>query len=215
MGRHRYIWGAAAAAVAGLSATLLLQGAGGQPTAGAASDGKPVPVKAHARTAALESADGGRRAVLKQQNTAPFSMLGITWTDPSAQVTGTIEARTRFVGSGQWSDWLRLDGDSGPGESVARRGGTEPAWVGPSDGVEARVTVGGKTSATLPAGLRLDMIDPGKSTQLAIEPAAFRADATQDLPRRRRRGRERATIHGHPREQRSHRRRDHHGTHRA
>ncbi|MFC8645769.1 hypothetical protein ACFUC2_34160, partial [[Kitasatospora] papulosa] len=66
-------------------------------------------------------------------------MVGVTWTDPALHVPGAIEVRTRLVESGQWSRWLRLDGDSGQGESGAARGGTEPAWVGPSDGIEARV----------------------------------------------------------------------------
>ncbi|ELS50268.1 putative N-acetylmuramoyl-L-alanine amidase family 2 [Streptomyces viridochromogenes Tue57] len=115
-----------------------------------------------------------------RQDTESFSMLGITWTDPSARLTGTIEARTRAVGSGQWSNWLRLDGDSGQGEATARRGGTEPAWVGPSDGVEVRVTADGRTSAKLPAGLRLDMIDPGRGSSGGMEPAGYRADVTED-----------------------------------
>ncbi|MGW9243882.1 N-acetylmuramoyl-L-alanine amidase, partial [[Kitasatospora] papulosa] len=69
-------------------------------------------------------------------------MVGVTWTDPALHVPGAIEVRTRLVESGQWSRWLRLDGDSGQGESGAARGGTEPAWVGPSDGIEARVRAG-------------------------------------------------------------------------
>ncbi|MFC8022494.1 N-acetylmuramoyl-L-alanine amidase, partial [[Kitasatospora] papulosa] len=69
-------------------------------------------------------------------------MVGVTWTDPALHVPGAIEVRTRLVESGQWSRWLRLDGDSGHGESGAARGGTEPAWVGPSDGIEARVRAG-------------------------------------------------------------------------
>ncbi|WP_228447614.1 N-acetylmuramoyl-L-alanine amidase [Streptomyces paludis] len=88
-------------------------------------------------------------------------MLGVTWDDPDVRVTGRIEARTRAVGSGAWSRWLALDGDSGQGEETAGRGGTEPAWVGPSDGVEVRVVAGdGTASRRLPAGLSLAMIDP-------------------------------------------------------
>ncbi|MGK9465183.1 N-acetylmuramoyl-L-alanine amidase (plasmid) [Streptomyces sp. G6] len=101
-------------------------------------------------------------------------MLGVTWTDASARVSGTVEIRTRSVDSGRWSAWLRLDGDSGQGESGATRGGTEPAWVGPSDGVEARLRAAdGATSNRLPAGLRLDLIDPGTDRAIGMEPAAF------------------------------------------
>ncbi|MFG3354478.1 N-acetylmuramoyl-L-alanine amidase [Streptomyces sp. NPDC048001] len=101
-------------------------------------------------------------------------MLGVTWTDAAARLGGTVEVRTRSAESGTWSAWLRLDGDSGQGDSGAARGGTEPAWVGPSDGVEARLRAAdGATSDRLPAGLRLAMIDPGTGRAAAMEPAAF------------------------------------------
>ncbi|MFJ9027693.1 N-acetylmuramoyl-L-alanine amidase [Streptomyces sp. NPDC102274] len=126
----------------------------------APGDGKPSgPLRTDVRAAELKTRDDGRGADLPRRDTDRFSMLGVTWSDPRARVTGTVEARTRAVGSGTWSRWLVLDGDSGQGESAADRGGTEPAWVGPSDGVEVRVTGDGKTSARLPAGLSLAMID--------------------------------------------------------
>ncbi|OAL11561.1 N-acetylmuramoyl-L-alanine amidase [Streptomyces noursei] len=136
-------------------------------------NGKPGPVKAEARVAPLRTSDDRSSAALGQRDTEPFSMLGVTWTDPAAKVAGAIEVRTRDIQSGQWSKWLRLDGDSGQGERGAARGGTEPAWVGPSDGVEVRVNAGGQSSAGLPAGLRLDMVDPGKGSGEAMGPAAF------------------------------------------
>ncbi|MFD4612339.1 N-acetylmuramoyl-L-alanine amidase [Streptomyces sp. NPDC058440] len=183
MGRPRYIWGTAAVATAGIVGGLLLTTGSDQPDKGTDGDGKPGPVTSQARTAALTAGEQGTSAALKQERTEPFSMLGITWNDPSARVDGTIEARTRAAGSGQWSQWLRLDGSGGQGEASAERGGTEPAWVGPSDGVEVRVTAGGRTSDRLPAGLRLDMIDPGKAATGgtgAMEPAAYAVDAPDD-----------------------------------
>ncbi|UUS33639.1 MULTISPECIES: N-acetylmuramoyl-L-alanine amidase [Streptomyces] len=107
-------------------------------------------------------------------------MLGVTWTEPSARVAGTVEVRTREAGSGRWSSWLRLDGDSGQGEDGAARGGTEPAWVGPSDGVEVRLRAGGTVSDRLPAGLRLDMVDPKTGTASAMAPAAFAVEETAE-----------------------------------
>jgi uncharacterized protein with LGFP repeats len=180
MRRSRFLWGAAAVAVAGLSAALVLQTVPGDSAGSDGGDGKSGPVTTRSRSVALPTAEGGTRAALRQQDIKPFSMLGITWTDPAARVTGTIEARTRAAGSGEWSDWLRLDGDSGQGESTARRGGTEPAWVGASDAVEVRVTAGGRTSDRLPAGLRLDMVDPGDAASGAMEPAAFEAETAED-----------------------------------
>ncbi|MEV6423804.1 N-acetylmuramoyl-L-alanine amidase [Streptomyces sp. NPDC051662] len=146
------------------------------------------PVRTDVRAAELRPQDDGRGATLPRRDTDRFSMLGVTWDDPSARVSAKVEARTRAVGSGTWSRWLVLDGDSGQGESAAERGGTEPAWVGPSDGVEVRVTSGGNTSARLPAGLSLAMIDTDSGSgsggdsgsdggkDLAMAPAGFAAD---------------------------------------
>ncbi|GAA0799086.1 peptidoglycan recognition protein family protein [Spirilliplanes yamanashiensis] len=93
---------------------------------------------------------------------APFSLVGVTWTDPKASLTGTAQVRTRAVG-GAWSPWrsLEAEGEIGPesgAEARRSRGSTDPLWVGDSDAVEARVT--GATAA-LPAGLRLELVDPG------------------------------------------------------
>ncbi|MER5210329.1 N-acetylmuramoyl-L-alanine amidase [Streptomyces sp. NPDC002838] len=176
--RVRRWWGAAAVVAAGVSGVLVVQGVTGGPAESAKDgDGKPGPVRSEARTAALEVAGNGTSAQLGKRDTEPFSMLGVTWADPSARVTGAVEVRTRDAESGKWSDWLGLDGDSGQGESGAARGGTEPAWVGPSDGVEVRVD--GKSSARLPKGLRLDMIDPGGGEASALEPAAYAVEESE------------------------------------
>ncbi|PNG22758.1 N-acetylmuramoyl-L-alanine amidase [Streptomyces cahuitamycinicus] len=161
---------------------LVFQGVTGAES-GIVPDGKAAPVKSTAHTAQLASADGDRSASLPQRDTKPFSLLGVTWTDPSARVMGTVEVRTRSAESGKWSGWLQLDSDSGPGESGAARGGTEPAWVGASDGVEVRTRSGAGTSTGLPAGLRLDMVDPGSGRLTGIEPAAFAVEeSTQPNP---------------------------------
>ncbi|MCL7380921.1 peptidoglycan recognition protein [Streptomyces sp. 35G-GA-8] len=153
-------------------------------SSGASGDGQSSgPLRTDVRAADLRPQDDGRGAALSRRDTDRFSMLGVTWNDPGARVSAKVEARTRAVGSGTWSRWLVLDGDSGQGESTAERGGTEPAWVGPSDGVEVRVTSGGHTSARLPAGLSLAMIDTGGGNDgggdgedLAMAPAGFAAD---------------------------------------
>ncbi|WP_407077605.1 N-acetylmuramoyl-L-alanine amidase [Streptomyces sp. SCSIO 30461] len=169
----------AAAVGAATVGVLVFQGATGYPESGIQHDRKPAPVKPHARTAQLATSDDGLSASLAQREADPFSMVGVTWTDPSMRVTGKVEVRTRSTKSGQWSNWLQLEGDTGQGESGAARGGTEPAWVGSSNGVEARMRAGdGATSARLPAGLRLDMIDPGSGKVTGIEPAAFAVEET-------------------------------------
>ncbi|MEU3073962.1 peptidoglycan recognition protein family protein [Streptomyces laurentii] len=163
-----------------MTGVLVFQGVTGNADAPAGAEGTTGPVSTRGQTAPLTASTDGRSASLARRETEPFSMLGVTWTDPTARVKGTVEVRTRAVGSGKWSSWLRLDGDSGQGERGAARGGTEPAWVGPSDGVEARMTSAGKTSAGLPAGLRLDMVDPGKGSVKSMTPAAFAVEGTEE-----------------------------------
>jgi uncharacterized protein with LGFP repeats len=174
--RRRW-WGAAALTAATVTGALVVQGVTGGTADSAADDGKPGPVKSSTRTAQLSVAADGASATLGKRDTASFSMLGLTWSDTSARVSATIEARTRDAETGTWSKWLTLEGDGGEGEKGATRAGTEPAWVGASDGVEVRVD--GKSSAKLPKGLRLDMVDPGSGTVSGLEPAAFAMDATE------------------------------------
>jgi len=91
---------------------------------------------------------------LRPRTTQPFSLLGVTWTNPAASPTGTVQVRTRSRATGHWSTWRTLESDgSQPGDA---RGSTDPLWVGDSNGVQARIT-GGHTT---PAGLRVDLINP-------------------------------------------------------
>ncbi|GHE28667.1 N-acetylmuramoyl-L-alanine amidase [Streptomyces capitiformicae] len=131
------------------------------------------------RSAALKTSGDGGSATLGRRDAEPFDLLGVSWKDPSVEVAGKVEVRTRAVGSGRWSDWLSLDSDNRQDERGAARGGTEPAWVGPSDGVEVRVN--GKSAARLPQGLRLDMVGSadGSAGGDDIEPAAFLADGAE------------------------------------
>ncbi|MFE1231388.1 N-acetylmuramoyl-L-alanine amidase [Streptomyces sp. NPDC058745] len=124
---------------------------------------------------------GKGEAVLTQRTTEPFGLLGVTWTDPDEKVKGTIEARTRSIETGEWSDWVELEPHPAgmDGRRAGAPGSTEPVWVGASDGAEVRVS-DGAAAGVLPAGLKLNMIDPGgagsaakDSGELNAEPAAF------------------------------------------
>ncbi|WP_198655300.1 peptidoglycan recognition protein family protein [Streptomyces geranii] len=176
--RSRRGWGIGAVVAAGVSGVLIVQGVGGGGADSAADDGKPGsgPIASEEYAAALKVDADGDSATLAKRDTKPFSMLGVTWSDPKASMAGKVEVRTRDAGTDNWSSWLELGTDSGPGEEGATRAGTEPAWVGASDGVEVRVD--GKEAAELPAGLRVDMIDPGTGSVSDLEPAAFVADET-------------------------------------
>ncbi|WP_229833970.1 N-acetylmuramoyl-L-alanine amidase [Streptomyces xantholiticus] len=195
--------GTAVAAALGVVAVLGVQGiAGGSeaeteaqdqaangPSAYSARAKETGPVKSEVHRLALTSKGRGE-AALSRRATEPFGMLGVSWTDADAEVKGTIEARTRSAETGEWSDWIALEPylRGLDGERAAERGSTEPVWVGRSDGAEVRVS-DGAASGTLPAGLRLDMVDPiadGDADQggdeLNAEPAAFAAPAIDPGP---------------------------------
>ncbi|MFP8882705.1 N-acetylmuramoyl-L-alanine amidase [Streptomyces mangrovi] len=121
------------------------------------------PVAAYTET--FQGGDPGKRSV-PRKDTRPFSMLGVSWEDPEAELDGTAQIRTRSAQSGQWTRWQDLDlgirpPETDEGKDSGVRGASEPLWVGESDGVEARALAEGGESAELPGGLRLVMIDPG------------------------------------------------------
>ncbi|MEU0434343.1 N-acetylmuramoyl-L-alanine amidase [Streptomyces sp. NPDC006290] len=172
----RRVWATAAAVTAGLTGLAVLQGFSGGSEGNDTGQDKPVtgPVQAHVRSAALQV--DGDHAVIPQRDTDPFSLVGLSWTKPAAELPGRVEVRTRSTSSGDWGSWTSLYvGGHGAASEESRRGATEPAWVGSSDGVQVRVD--GRGSA-LPAGLRLEMVDPGKGTA-AVRPApvAYAVDA--------------------------------------
>ncbi|MGP3631777.1 N-acetylmuramoyl-L-alanine amidase [Streptomyces sp. 24-1644] len=117
------------------------------------------------RSIALHGSDPARRA-LSARPTEPFSMLGVTWDDPRAQLGGTAQVRTRSSVTGVWSGWRELDLDVrtpelGPDSGTAGvRAGTQPLWTGPSDGVQVRVTGQHGAPSKLPGGLRVELVNP-------------------------------------------------------
>ncbi|MEV0726936.1 hypothetical protein AB0I37_29705 [Micromonospora purpureochromogenes] len=153
-----------ATAVAG-TVGLVVVGLGEHGAEWAAADG-PVTTALH--TVDFPAADD-REVAIAQRETDRFAMVGVTWANPKVDFEGSISVRTRAVGGG-WSSWLPLDLDNhfGPepgaeATSGKARGGTDPLWVGPSDAVEVRAkTTGGNGSHRLPAGLRLELVDPGQ-----------------------------------------------------
>ncbi|MFJ8664561.1 peptidoglycan recognition protein [Streptomyces sp. NPDC093600] len=133
---------------------------------------------------------GKGEAVLSQRDTAPFGLLGVSWTDPNTKIKGTIEVRTRSVETGEWSDWIDLEPYpvGMDGKRPGAGGATEPVWVGASDGAEARVS-DGAAAGTLPDGLKLVMVDPNgagaaaeRNGDLNAAPAAFAADEPPTTP---------------------------------
>ncbi|MEV5597238.1 N-acetylmuramoyl-L-alanine amidase [Streptomyces sp. NPDC052496] len=128
------------------------------------------------RTSDRSAAPGaqGRAA----RGVSPFSMVGVVWDDPAAELHGRVQVRTRPVGGSGWSGWQDIqahDDDAPDPRSAGRRtgsvrGSTAPLWVGASDAVDLRVVPehdgGGQAAArrTLPAGMHLELVDPGKDS---------------------------------------------------
>lgn len=155
------------------------------------------------------AADGPRSRVLgsaaaagqglTRQDVSPFSLVGVVWDDVHAPLHGSVQVRTRATGSGLWSDWQSVethndehgaDPGTAEGHSRALRGSTAPLWVGDSDGVEIRVRpepegagpdLTRQTPAPLPAGLRLELVDPGPEppAEAAQDRAATPASGAQ------------------------------------
>ncbi|WP_406450779.1 N-acetylmuramoyl-L-alanine amidase [Streptomyces sp. NBC_00876] len=126
---------------------------------------------------------------LPERDAQPFSMVGVVWDDVDTELHGTAQVRTRATGTGRWSGWQDLQthnaehgADPGSAEraSGAVRGGTAPLWVGASDGVEVRVRPeapdAGTAPVPLPAGLHLELVDPGKDPQELPSTGAAGAD---------------------------------------
>jgi len=93
-------------------------------------------------------------------STTPFSLVGVTWRSGSAPADVAVEVRAH--GAEGWSPWreLHFHPEEGPagGEDSSTRQGTEPLWVGESDGVQTRVH---SATGRPPADLRLTLVDPG------------------------------------------------------
>ena len=86
---------------------------------------------------------------LSPRDVPHFSLVGVTWDRPGAELHGRVLVRTRAVGTGTWSGWQEVEthnsdhaADPGTDEPTSGRvrGSTAPLWVGESDAVEVRVT---------------------------------------------------------------------------
>ncbi|MGW2595303.1 peptidoglycan recognition protein family protein [Streptomyces sp. NPDC001515] len=144
-------------------------------------------------TRSAGAADPGQG--LSRPRVEPFSLVGVVWDDVNTELRGTAQVRTRATATGRWSPWQELEthnaehsADAGTTErdSGAARGSTAPLWVGDSDGVEVRVVpegpgARGASAAPLPAGLRLELVDPGAAPRAETATGAAGAGRTTAL----------------------------------
>lgn len=164
---RRTLVGTSVAAVVVAGTVTYLVSGGSDATTSAAHPPGP----GHVRQIALRdmaAATAAKKVVgLPPASTEPFSLLGVTWDKPRSELRGTVRVRTRDAATRRWSDWRDVEPetedvpDSGERAASRSRGGTSGLWVGPSNGVEVRVTGHGRT---LPAGLRVDLVDPDGGT---------------------------------------------------
>jgi len=153
--------------IPGSTATLSLAGGGG---AAAADVSGPGTAPLHQVSSSPAAGPHGHGAVVRTVLGHRFSLLGVTWNDPRATLPDAVQVQTRDRATGRWSGWSALqtsddtapDAGSAEADAPGLRGGGAPMWVGDSDGVRVRVLParhGGR--AVVPAGLRLDLVDPG------------------------------------------------------
>ena len=171
----------------------------GQSTAGSTQSLPLVPLTRD------RAVDGPAAQGLTRRTVRPFSLVGVVWDDPDAELHGRVQVRTRAAGTGTWSGWQEVethnadhaaDLDTPERASGRVRGATAPLWVGDSDGVELRVRSESDDSAAdsaghtsgarnlpaappLPSGLRLELVDPGEDDDAApgAEEGSRAADA--------------------------------------
>ncbi|MGW2540619.1 peptidoglycan recognition protein family protein [Kitasatospora sp. NPDC001574] len=156
-----------AALLAGCTAALLLQ-----PAASAASAGPSARIRTSAGGGAVTTLPLTAGHLLTPRTTPRFELLGVGWDGPASSLAGgTVRVRTRDAATRVWSGWheLETDGEDGPdgaahGPDRLPRGATAPLWTGPSDGVAVEVLPG---PVGLPAGLRVDLVDPGHGADSA------------------------------------------------
>ncbi len=132
---------------------------------------------------ALEVGGTTRRTVLltPQRSTAPYSLVGVTWTaDPAV---GPVQAWARTRTAGVWADWSLIgaaadeEPDAGtPDVARTPRDGTAPLWTGAADGVQVRVDL---LSGQQPRDLRVALVDPGASpADAAVAEGSFSTPAS-------------------------------------
>ncbi|MDR7276575.1 peptidoglycan recognition protein family protein [Catenuloplanes atrovinosus] len=158
--------------------TAVALGAGG---VGVAVAGQTDPAVQRVELAAAR--DGGT-VTLPARTVRPFSLIGVTWPDAAQSISGTAQVRTRTRHA--WSQWRALDVDQhyGPdgdrAEATGMRGGTDPLWVGPADGVELRIRALGRSP--LPSGMRLELVNPAVASAVPTPPSVVTATPVVPVP---------------------------------
>lgn len=175
---------AAAAEGAAVSAVFVTPAAAGAGGVAPHVDRYPLgPADRPARTETSARAVDGEQvaAVSAPAPVHGYGSLGVTWTVGSRPAGLAIEVREQQAGA--WSRWQHVDldpevvdgPDAGSAEAAGARDGTDPVLVGRVEQVQVRI---GSRDGSLPADVRLDVIDPGT----APTDATLEAPALTGLP---------------------------------
>jgi hypothetical protein len=109
-----------------------------------------------------EEIEGVPALSVSEQDTDPFSAVGVTWAGDSAPAD--LAVQIRVLQEGAWSAWTSLEKDdveqapTSGGRAV--RDGTAPYYTGPANGIQVIVQAPDGTS---PRDIRAELIDPGTS----------------------------------------------------
>ncbi|GGM27607.1 N-acetylmuramoyl-L-alanine amidase [Promicromonospora citrea] len=126
-------------------------------------------------TLSADATPPGRLAALSPRTaTLGFLVAGVTWDAGSAEEVTEVALRVRE--GGRWGPWRSAGVEEvGPdGAEPVGRAGTEPFLTRGADAVQARVRT---LSGRAPAGLRVDVVDPGERAADATATAAGTAAA--------------------------------------
>ncbi len=95
-------------------------------------------------------------AELESTRAQEYGLLGVTWERGTAAKDLVVQVRTRT--GEEWTSWEDLEiEDIQKGESAATRAGTNPTWVGESDGVAVRLL----SAHDAPEDVQVALIDGG------------------------------------------------------
>ncbi|MGJ9413481.1 N-acetylmuramoyl-L-alanine amidase [Aeromicrobium sp. CF4.19] len=129
-------------------------------------------------TAGTLASSGDGRVEAERQERDAFDLVGVTWADAGDAEGVDVQVQVRQDGT--WSDWIDLQTDGAQAGEGDVRGGTDPLWVGSSDGVSARV-IG--SDSDLPDDVRVVTVDGGPEQDVQAEdPAATTASAVPAQP---------------------------------
>lgn len=187
---------AVAAASMGMALTVALPaanavGASSAPGSGPDSTPRTPRITEHPVSPTAAARPGAVRgettvASLAGRPTGEFSMVGVTWrTDDDL---GEVSVRVRTRGDDGWGPWQELavddhdhDGGADHGSTPGERDGTEPAFVGTSDGVAVDVRA---RSGAVPRDVQVETIrlDDAPTTTAAATTAL--PDPSPVFPRR-------------------------------